>query len=159
MNRLILLLPLIVVLAACNNQPKNADKNGMAGMEMKSDSSGHTKDGVFIHISSGYDNPHKALMPLKMALMMSNDKDVAIYMDIEAVRMVLRDSKDLAFADFPNLKDLLGQLTAKKVLIMACPTCLKIAGKGENDLIAGVTLAEKDKFFNFTKGKIITLDY
>jgi peroxiredoxin family protein len=46
-----------------------------------------------------------------------------------------------------------------KVGVYACPTCLKIAGYKPEDLIAGVQIAQKDKFFNFTKGRIITLDY
>lgn len=152
---------MLLLAAGCSQQGKSpGEKSQMGGMAMSAaDSSSQTRDGIFIHISSGYDNPHKALMPLKMALMMSADKDVALYLDIEAVKMVLKDSKDMAFADFPNLKDLLSQLVEKKVLIMACPTCLKVAGKSEADLMPGVVLAQKDKFFNFTQGKITTLDY
>jgi hypothetical protein len=40
-----------------------------------------------------------------------------------------------------------------------CPTCLKIAGFKPEDLIDGVQVAQKDKFFTITKGSIITLDY
>ena len=43
--------------------------------------------------------------------------------------------------------------------VYACPTCLKIAGFNPEDLMDGVLVAQKDKFFNFTKGRIITLDY
>jgi hypothetical protein len=43
--------------------------------------------------------------------------------------------------------------------VYACPTCLKIAGFTPKDLMEGVQVAQKDKFFNFTKGRIITLDY
>jgi predicted peroxiredoxin len=117
------------------------------------------KDGVFYHISSGYENPHRALMPLKMAAMMAMDKDVILYLDIDAVKLVLKDSKDMKFADFPTLKESLQKLIDMKVSIMACPTCLKIAGKTEDDLMPGVIIADKAKFFNFTKGRIITLDY
>lgn len=39
-------------------------------------------DGVFIHIPEGYNDAHRALMPLKMAAIMADDKDVLIYMDI-----------------------------------------------------------------------------
>jgi len=117
------------------------------------------KDGLFLHISSGYDNPHKVLMALKMAKMMAMDHDVLLYLDIEAVKLVLKDSKDMTFEDFPALKALLKDLVDAKVTIMACPTCLKIAGKGESDLIPGVIIAQKDKFYGFTKGRIVTLDY
>jgi hypothetical protein len=42
---------------------------------------------------------------------------------------------------------------------MACPGCLKAAGKTEEDLADGVQIADKAKFFSFTKGRILTLDY
>lgn len=36
-------------------------------------------DGVFIHITQSYNDPHSVLMPLKMANMMAVDKDVLVY--------------------------------------------------------------------------------
>jgi hypothetical protein len=42
---------------------------------------------------------------------------------------------------------------------MACPTCLKAAGKTPEDLAEGISVADKDKFFNFTKGRILSIDY
>jgi hypothetical protein len=36
---------------------------------------------------------------------------------------------------------------------------MKAAGKTAEDLIPGVKTAEKAAFFNFTKGRIIALDY
>ncbi len=41
----------------------------------------------------------------------------------------------------------------KKIFLM------KAAGYKQEDLRRGIILAQKDKFFNFTKGKIVTLDY
>jgi hypothetical protein len=37
--------------------------------------------------------------------------------------------------------------------------CLKAAGKTADDLAPGVQIADKDKFFSFTRGRILTLDY
>jgi hypothetical protein len=42
---------------------------------------------------------------------------------------------------------------------MACPGCLKAAGKSPEDLAPGIEVADKERFFSFTKGRIITLDY
>jgi hypothetical protein len=36
---------------------------------------------------------------------------------------------------------------------------MKISNIKPEDLIDGIKVAEKEKFFNFTNGKIITLDY
>lgn len=116
-------------------------------------------DGVFIHISEGYNDAHKALMPLKMATIMANDKDVLIYMDIHAVNLLVKGSEDLMFDGFESAHTYFKQLLDMEVGIYACPTCLKVAGFEPADLLDGIKTAEKDKFFNFTKGRIITLDY
>lgn len=116
-------------------------------------------DGVFIHISEGYNDAHKALMPLKMATIMANDKDVLIYMDIHAVNLLVKGSEDLKHDGFESAHSYFKQLLDMEVGIYACPTCLKVAGFEPADLKDGIKTAEKDKFFNFTKGRIITLDY
>jgi len=90
---------------------------------------------------------------------MAKDKDVLIYMDIHAVELLVKGAKDLKYADFESCQTYIKQLLDQKVGIYACPTCLKIAGFKPEDLMDGVQVAQKDKFFNFTKGRIITLDY
>lgn len=117
------------------------------------------KDGVFIHISQGYNDPHRVLMAMKMASLMANDKDVLIYMDINSVKLLVKDAKDLTLDGFDSFQTYVKQLIDNKVVICVCPTCLKVAGFKADDLIDGVQLAKKDKFFNFTKGRIITFDY
>jgi len=94
-----------------------------------------------------------------MAVMMSMDKDVLVYMDIKAVELLVKSSADLNFGEFESAHSYIKQLTDKGVGVYACPTCLKIAGFKPEDLIDGVQVAQKDKFFDFTKGRIITLDY
>ncbi|NWF83563.1 MAG: DsrE family protein [Bryobacteraceae bacterium] len=118
-----------------------------------------TRDGVFIHISHGADDPHRLLMALNMANMMSADHPVVIYFDIKAVEAVLKESKDIQFAHFPSSKTQLAELAKRGVTMMACPGCLKVAGKTASDLASGVQVADKAKFFSFTSGRIITLDY
>ncbi len=116
-------------------------------------------DGVFIHITAGYDDPHRALMPLKMAGIMAEDKNVLIYMDNHAVDLLVKGSEDLSFAEFESAHTYIRQLLDKKVGIYACPTCLKVAGFEPDDLMEGVKTAQKDRFFDFTEGRILTLDY
>jgi predicted peroxiredoxin len=117
------------------------------------------KDGVFIHISHGTDDPHRVLMALSIADRMSADKDVIIYIDITGIDVVLKDSPDLTLEPFKSSKTLIQNLLNKGITIMACPTCLKAAGKSSEDLAEGISVADKDKFFNFTKGRILTIDY
>ena len=116
-------------------------------------------DGVFIHISEGYEDAHRALMPLKMATIMADDKDVLIYMDIHAVNLLVKGAGDLTHDGFESAHTYIKQLVDMGVGIYACPTCLEVAGFAADDLMSGIQTAQKDKFFNFTEGRIITLDY
>lgn len=157
MKNISLLMITVLTIISCNQAPKqDNDSNHEKEHAVQTEP---VKDGVFIHISEGYNDPHKVLMPLKMATMMSEDKDVLVYMDIHSVELLVKGSKDLNFADFESAHTYIKQLADKNVGVYACPTCLKVAGFKPEDLLEGVKTAEKDKFFNFTEGRIITLDY
>ena len=147
----------LLLITSCNHnsQQTTAPSSGTKVAETETP----VRDGIFIHITECYNAPHRVLMPLKMAVMMSADKDVLVYMDIHAVHLLVKGSDDMKYADFESAHTYIKQLTDKGVGVYACPTCLKIAGYKPEDLIEGVQVAQKDKFFNFTKGKIITLDY
>ena len=117
------------------------------------------RDGVFIHISHGPEDAHRVLMALKMAEMMAADKDVLVYFDIEGIKAVLNDAPNLEHAQFPKSHEQIVKLGELGVPIFACPGCLQAAGKSADDLRDGVQAANKDAFFGFTEGRILTLDY
>jgi predicted peroxiredoxin len=117
------------------------------------------RDGVFVHVSHGVEDPHRVLMALNMAQLMAESRDVLVYFDIQGVEVVLESAPDLTFSHFPASKAQLQKLIAMGVGIYACPGCLKAAGKTPADLMPGVKVADKDAFFSFTKGRILTLDY
>ena len=50
------------------------------------------RDGVFVHIRSGPDHPHAVLMGLHMARMMSDEKDVLVYVDVAGIGVVVADA-------------------------------------------------------------------
>jgi len=111
------------------------------------------KDGLFIHISNGTNYPHRVLMALNIAAIVAEDKDVLIYFDIKGVEVVLKDAIDLEFSHFPSSLTQWKNLMEKGVHLYVCPGCLKAAGKTEADVMEGVKLAEKEAFFNFTRGR------
>jgi predicted peroxiredoxin len=118
------------------------------------------QDGVFIHVSRGAENPHKLLMAFKMAVTMAEaNKDVIVYCDIEAVKVLTSKAKDVSMEGFPTLQEQLRRLVELKVKVMACPTCMKVAGIDAVDLRPEVQVAERDLFFTFTEGRILTIDY
>ena len=117
------------------------------------------RDGVFIHISHGPEDAHRVLMALKMAELMAADRDVLVYLDIHGIEVVLADAPDIEFSHFPSSHTQIAHLLELGVPIYACPGCLKAAEKEPGDLADGIQVAEKDAFFNFTDGRILTLDY
>jgi predicted peroxiredoxin len=147
---LLFIIALLTITGCQNNKQTN---------QSPATNTNDVRDGLFIHITQCYDDPHRVLMPLKMATMMAKDKDVIVYMDIHAVNLLVKGAKDIEFADFESAHTYIKKLIDLKVGVYACPTCLKIAGFKPEDLMEGVQVAQKDKFFNFTKGRIITLDY
>jgi predicted peroxiredoxin len=116
-------------------------------------------DGIFIHLSHGTDDPHRVLMALNLATMMVEEHDVLVYFDIDAVHVVLKESEDIEFSHFPSSRTQLDKLLEAGATLMACPGCLKVAGKSKSDLIPGIELADKKQFFTFTEGRILSLDY
>lgn len=157
MKKIGLLVLLGMMVISC--EQKSQQTNPVEQKDSTMTTAEKVNDGVFIHITESYNDPHRVLMPLKMAVMMADDKDVLVYMDIHAVELLVKGAKDLNFADFESCQTYIKQLADKNVGIYACPTCLKVAGLNPENLLNGVQLAQKDKFFDFTKGRIITLDY
>jgi predicted peroxiredoxin len=156
MKKIAIVLLSGILYVSCTQSKTDKVISNKESHEMCTDS---VRDGVFIHITESYNDAHRVLMPLKMAVLMSDSKDVLVYMDIHAVELLVKGAEDLNYADFESVQTYLKILKEKNVGVYACPTCLKIAGFKPDDLIEGIQVAQKDKFFNFTKGRIITLDY
>lgn len=145
------------LIVSCNQVQEESTVNG-AVTEVQ-EATEPARDGVFIHISEGYGDPHRVLMPLKMATIMSEDKDVLIYMDIDAVKLLVNGAEDLNFSEHKSAHTYIKQLTENGVAIHVCPSCLQAAGFGEDDLMEGVQIADRDRFFDFTAGRILTMNY
>ena len=89
------------------------------------------------------------------ALVVEKDQTV-----VESIELVLKDAEAVTFGDhFPPSNEMIDKLLEKEVTIMACPGCMAVKGVTEDMLMDGVIVANKNKFFNFTKGGILTLDY
>jgi len=150
MRKLFALLLIPLFTAACirvNEAPKSTE-----GPEKK-------RDGAFIHISKGSEDAHNVLMALMLADRFSTSNDVLVFFDKQGIEMVVEDAPNLEMDPFDASDDIFQRLVDLNVTILACPACLKVAGYDEDDLREGVRIAEKEKFFNFTQGRILTLDY
>ncbi len=151
MKKITLFFLVALAIAACTRQPQEMNELGQQAEKTA------VKDGMFIHVTSN--DPHRVLMALNMAEMISGDHDVLMYFDIDGVKVLVNDAPDITYAQFPANKKKMKKLIDKGVVIQACPGCLKAAGYTEADLRDGIVAADKERFFNFTDGRIITLDY
>jgi len=146
----------LVLLISCNQSAVEKPVQNQDPVPVAEQTS---RDGIFIHVTECYNDPHRVLMPFKMATGMADDKDVILYLDIHAVELVKKDSKDLTMEGFEPLSKYIEILLSKGVKIYACPTCMNVAGMKPEDLREGILTANKEAFFNFTKGRILTIDY
>lgn len=129
-----------------------------SGEKAESRNERNANDAVFIHITHGSDDIHRLLMGLQMANIMSESRKVLVYFDIQGIEAVLKETKDLNFSHFPGSQSQLQILLARGVPLLACPGCLKASGHTPQDLLEGVEIANKDKFFSFASARILTLD-
>lgn len=153
MKKILFLFVALALFAGCDND--NHDHDGDHHKDCEKNIT--AKDGMFIHVSS--DDPHRVLMALKMAELISEDHDVLMYFDIKGVEVLLNTSEDLSYAQFPSSHAQIKKLLDSGIVIQACPGCLEAAGHTKDDLMEGIVLADKERFFNFSKGRILTMDY
>ncbi|MFO7670896.1 MAG: DsrE family protein [Bacteroidales bacterium] len=145
---MLLLIPLLTV--AClrvEQAPASAEQS-----EKKT-------DGVFIHISKGAEDSHAVLMALMLADKFSTTHDVLVFFDQDGIDMVVNDAPNLKMDPFDASDEIFERLLNRGVEILACPACMKVAGVENDDLRDGLKIAEKERFLDFTEGRILTLDY
>ena len=148
---------MLVTFIAVNAQGKT--KTSTAKKTVTEEVTPPPQDGVFIHLSSGTANPQKVLMALNMALKMTGDHDVYLFLDGDAVNVVLNNAKSLELPKFEASKIMIDKIVKQGVKIAVCSVCLEAANKTQFDLMKGITLADKNEFFDFTKGRIVSLSY
>ncbi len=154
MKSLIILISLPLLMLSCAPEQQESESS------QPPSTSAEVTDGVFIHLSHGPEDPHRVLMALRMAEMMAEDKDVLVYFDIKAVHVVLKDAENITMeGKFPNSQEQLANLIDMGVELQVCPGCLNAADKTEADVMEGVNIANKESFFNFTDGRILSIDY
>jgi predicted peroxiredoxin len=152
MKKVFVLLLVPLLMSACIRVNTEAEPATVAEPDPKT-------DGAFIHISKGSDDAHDVLMAMMLADKFSTTNDVLVFFDKQGIEMVTKDAPNLEMDPFDASDDIFARLIDLDVTILACPACMKVAGVEETDLRAGVKVAEKEQFFDFTKGRILTLDY
>lgn len=117
------------------------------------------KDAYFIHVSSGPEAKQKVLMAFTLADLMADDHPVTMFFDYEGISVITNEAENLEMENFISSTNALFSLKNKGVTIMACPMCMKVKGVEAEDLQEGIIVADKEKFFDETAARIISLDY
>lgn len=152
MKHTVILLGLILLTASCIRVNENPTPQfNMSHMA--------AKDGLFIHVKKGADNAHEVLMALSMADKFAGDHDVLLYFDIDGIQMVTGDAPNLVMEPFGSSDELFAKLVNAGITIYACPGCMAVHDIKASDLRSGVTTAKKEMFFDFTDGRILSIDY
>ena len=152
MKKLILLLPVIFFTFACIRVNENPSPQVKISYQTE-------QEGLFLHVKSGADKEHDVLMALSMANKFAEDYDVLMYFDIDGIEMVTKDAPNLEKEPFGSSDDLFDNLVNKGVTLFACPGCMKVYDMEPSDLRTGFQVADKDMFFEFTDGRILSIDY
>lgn len=124
-------------------------------------------DGVIVHISSGPETDigsHRIIMGLNLAYNAANTgRKVLVFFDVHGVSVPLKTAVDVTHAShaegIPSAQEALRLILDKGGRIMVCPACLQQAGYSADDLIDGAEMGKIDTLFQFTDGRIITLDF
>lgn len=101
----LLLIAFLLTFTSC----QNAEKPEIADLVKPSQQT--VKDGVFLHISSGYENPKKVLMALNLAVKMVETKDVCLFFDIEGVKLLTKTAEDIQMENLMSLHEAINKLT------------------------------------------------
>jgi predicted peroxiredoxin len=152
MKQLTMLFALILMTSSCIR----VNENPTPQFNM---SNAAETDGLFIHVKKGAGDAHEVLMALSMAEKFSSDHDVLVYFDIDGIEMVTDDAPNLVMEPFGSSDELFAKLVNAGVTIYACPGCMAVHDIKASDLRSGVTTANKEMFFDFTDGRILSIDY
>lgn len=125
------------------------------------------KDGLLVHIASGPgsdESNHRIIMGLNLAYnALKSGRPVLVFFDVKGVVIPVQSEPDVAHEShkemIPSAKEAMRKILDEGGRIMVCPACLKHAGFGEGDLIEGAEMGKMDTIFNFTDGRVITLDW
>ncbi len=154
MNKMIISIIVILVFSFTGCIQSNSNDQGEKDVAQISKAT----DGLFVHISTN--EARKVLMGLSIALKMEESKDVIVFVDAEAINTIIKGGDVYEMDGYEGTSTaLINKLVQKGVAVMACPMCLKSYGKTDTDLLDGIQIAQKEQFFGFTEGRILTLDY
>ncbi len=113
---------------------------------------GHGPDAkpiVVLNLTSGKEDLHSATMGLQLAgHALADGREVVLFFNVRAVELVTKKSNQhLSFGGNPPIGQMVEELLKGGAKAMVCPSCSKVMGVDEGDLMSGMKMATRESLF------------
>jgi predicted peroxiredoxin len=135
------------------------------GVSACTPASGETADvgepAMLFNITSGPDDAHAVSMGLSLATKtIEHGRPVTVFFNVKGAELPVKDLPDsVQHAEWPPVREMIETLVADGATVLVCPTCAKVAGVTEEDLLDGVAMATAETLFGGMPEGAIALSY
>jgi predicted peroxiredoxin len=107
------------------------------------------KGTLVINLTSGKEDLHAVTMGLELAGHALNDnREVIVFMNVRAPELASKHlPATIGLADKQPIPEMMNDLMKRGASFLCCPSCMKVLGVQETDLVSGVKLASKERLF------------
>jgi predicted peroxiredoxin len=104
---------------------------------------------IIVDMTSGAEDLHAVWMGLALAdHALADGRRAVVYLNVHAVPLGTKKADpELRFDDKPPVRKHLESLMEKGARVIVCPGCSKVHGVTAEDLLPGVTFADREKLF------------
>ena len=119
------------------------------------------KKKLLIVITRGLDDERSSVAWSIANAAIASDLEVTIFLASAGVDWVRKGAADVPHLNplDPSLGELIGNLMSNGGRVLVCPPCAKVRGYGEEDLVAGVTVAGAPAMLEVVKQGAATLSF
>lgn len=125
---------------------------------------GHGPDAksiVVLNLTSGKEDLHAATMGLQLAgHALADGRRVVMFFNVRAPELVIKKSNEhLSFGGNPPIGKMVEDLLKSGAEAMVCPSCMKVMGVDEGELMPGVKVATRESLFASLGSSTVVFSY
>ncbi|HUU82078.1 MAG TPA: DsrE family protein [Phycisphaerae bacterium] len=122
---------------------------GYVAYTAQADQPQQDKPTIVINLTSGKEDLHSATMALELAGHgLKDGRAVIVFLNVRAPELADKNlPATCGLADKPAIRDTITNLMQEGATFLCCPSCMKVLGVQETDLIPGVKLATRELLF------------
>ena len=108
-----------------------------------------SKGTLVINLTSGKEDPHAVTMALELAgHALDDNRAVIVFLNVRAPELAGKHlPTTCGLPGKPLIPEMIGTLLKRGAVFLCCPSCMKVLGVQEADLVPGVKLATKESLF------------